>query len=358
MWSLNICTYNVMTPVLEPLRFNGQMERLRRIPSALAKLHTEKDLDIIVLQELIPGKYRRFLLAQLADLGWCFSTQPLQAGFWSTKLVSGGVVICSRYPMLAQQHHVFTSPCASTDCLASKGIVYAQILGPANNVVNVFATHFQAWATQEGVLIRQAQAEECFSFIQSLNIHPMEAVLFAGDLNLDYYTKRTELQDLEQRLQIALVPLTTQSFPFSSDPNTNAMMGNDDASMYTTRLYPNGCYDAYITTHKCPCCPQELLDYVGYSTQHLKPTHCVASVVMLKTEPFKMRLNLTNEHQLSDLSDHYPVLGTFQWNTASEFHTNPSVFSSVNTQAWTAFILFVLSMVLVVLLCIHESKGY
>ena len=352
MWSLNVCTYNVMTPVLEPLRFNGQWDRLRRIPPALLKLHqqTPGGLDVLVLQELIPGQYRRFLLAKLAELGWNYSTQPLQAGLWSSKLVSGGVLICSRHPLLAQKQRVFTSNCASTDCLASKGVVYAQILSPTNNIVNVFATHFQAWASPEGVFIRQAQAEECRSFIHSLNLHPEEAVLFAGDLNLDYYTKRSELSDLERRLRVEFVPLHTDSYPFSSDPNTNAMMGNDDASMYSTRLYPNGCYDAYIATQKCPCCPQELLDYVGYSTQHLLPVHCSASVVLLKTAEFNMKLNLTTERQLSDLSDHYPVVGTFHWNSPSEYHLNTGLSHSYQNQPLTAFILFAFVVVLVVLM--------
>ena len=359
MWTFNVCTYNVMTPVLEPLRFNGQMERLGRIPLALAQLHqaTQGGLDVVVFQELIPGKYRRFLLSKLTELGWCFHSSPLQnVQFLSTKMVSGGVIICSRFPILAEKQHVFTTECCGTDCLASKGVVYTQILGPQNNVVNVVATHFQAWATPEGVRIRRAQSEQCLRFIKSLNIPPTQPVIVVGDFNLDYYAQRKEVMNLEKHLQVKFISLHPDSHPFSSDPSTNAIVGNDDASMYSTRLYPHGCYDTFMTTLACPCCPQELLDYVGYSTNHLSPSSCSCSVVILKTEPFLMKMNMTTEREVADLSDHYPLVGTFQWVEESPGPMTTTSVCAPRTQL-RALAFFTLVMMVLFAWCLYLRRS-
>lgn len=319
MWSLNVCTYNIMTPVLEPLRYNGQMERLQRIGSALHQLHqrTVGGLDVIILQELIPGQYRRYLLSRLAEMGWSHVSDSLRGNLLSTKFVSGGVVVCSRRPILAHHQLVFSTECASTDCLANKGIVYCRVQGPHNNVVNVFATHLQAWSTRDGTRIRRAQTEQCAAFMASLDLHPSEAVLFAGDLNVDYYTQPVEVERMSRQLGVAFLPLSASSHLFSSDPNTNSMVGNDDAAMYSTRLYPHGCYGTYLETLTCPCCPQELLDYIGYSELHLRPATWQCAVVSLKVEPFVMKLNMTTERQMTDLSDHYPVIANLAWSSPS-----------------------------------------
>jgi endonuclease/exonuclease/phosphatase family metal-dependent hydrolase len=325
MWTINVCTYNIMTPVTQPLRYNGQMERLTLIPEALHDLHqnTPGGLDVLIIQELIPSKYHRFLKKKLALLGWTYCSHPLYSSVFSSKLVGGGVVIFSRHPILDQKQKVFECACTSTDCLASKGVVYCKVQLPSGNAVSVVATHFQAWATQTGAAVRREQAEECRSFIDSLGLQPSEAVLFAGDLNTDYYTQQPELAQISKALGVQLLSLDADSHPFTSDPNTNAMVGNDDAEMYSTRLYPSGCYEAYMQTLRCPCCPQELLDYMGFSLCHQHPvsTHC--QVVMLKTpQPIGIKLNVTTERMVSDLSDHYPLVGTFQWSSPSVHSCN------------------------------------
>lgn len=323
MWTINVCTYNIMTPVTQPLRYNGQMERLTRIPSALNELHkgTPGGLDVVILQELIPGKYHRFLQKRLASLGWNYCSQPLYSSVFSRKLVGGGVVIFSRHPIVDQKQKVFECACTSTDCLASKGVVYCKVQLPSGNAVSVVATHFQAWATQKGASVRRQQAEECKSFIDSLHLQPSEAVLFAGDLNTDYYTQQPELAQISQALGVQLLCLDVDSHPFTSDPNTNSMVGNDDAEMYSTRLYPTGCYEAYMQSLRCPCCPQELLDYIGFSLHHQHPVSTSCRVVVLKTpQPIGIKLNVTTERMVSDLSDHYPLVGTFQWSSPSVHH--------------------------------------
>lgn len=354
MWTINVCTYNIMTPVTQPLRYNGQMERLTRIPGALNDLHesTPGGLDVLIIQELIPGKYHRFLQKQLALLGWTHCSQPLYSSFFSSKLVGGGVVIFSRHPMLDQKQKVFACACTSTDCLASKGVVYCKIQLPNGNAVSVVATHFQAWATQTGATVRREQAEECKSFIDSLGLQPSEAVLFAGDLNTDYYTQQPELAQISETLGVQLLSLDADSHPFTSDPNTNAMVGNDDAEMYSTRLYPTGCYEAYMQTLRCPCCPQELLDYLGFSRHHQHPVSTRCHVVVLKTpEPIGIKLNVTTDRMVSDLSDHYPLVGTFQWSSPSVHHRDsesvcaPPAMSVVWPVGIVLFVLFVLVLV-------------
>ena len=122
---------------------------------------------------------------------------------------------------------------------------------------------------------------------------------------------------MSQQLGVVFLPLAPSSHPFSSDPNTNSLVGNDDAAMYSTRLYPHGCYGTYLDTLSCPCCPQELLDYIGYSELHLRPATWHCAVVLIKTEPFVMKLNMTTERQMTDLSDHYPLIASMAWASSS-----------------------------------------
>ena len=51
-WSLNICTYNLMLPIDEPIRYNGQYERASRVIHDIDMV-TPGGIDVIILQELM-----------------------------------------------------------------------------------------------------------------------------------------------------------------------------------------------------------------------------------------------------------------------------------------------------------------
>ena len=316
MWSVNMMTYNLMLPVSEPLRFNGQEQRSSRIPAELAKLDATMlgGLDIVAFQELIPPGYRHKVLLAMRQIGFPFQTPVLSVPFTTNqfKLASGGVVICSRHPIIATSNHVFDTICEGADCMACKGVVYARILLPNSNVINVFVTHLQAWDTPKASDIRRAQCQQVVTFMKTCNIVADEVVVLMGDLNVDYFSNQAELLRMLETMHMTLVPHVTPAgihAVFSSDPATNVLVGNDETLMYATQEYPKGCYDEYINALSCPCCPRERLDYALVSADHLKPVSGTSYIYPLKTaEPFNVQLNVTTTRAIRDLSDHYPLL--------------------------------------------------
>ena len=363
MWTFNLCTYNIMITVIEPIRHNGQRTRVSLLPSAILEMSesVREGIDVITFQELIPLEYRNILLNELALLGWKYHSADLSPDIMAGQLkaASGGVVIVSRHPIIAQHNSIFDTDCQGADCAACKGIVYCRVLLPDDNVVNVFSTHFQAWDTQKAHEIRRQQAQQCTDFIQSLHLPEDEAVVFSGDCNIDFYNNTTEITSLMGSMGLVLVKHDEKTHPFTSDPKTNKMMGNDETSMYATDLYPDGCYEEYIDTMSCPCCPREWLDYIAYSSQHLKPKYSMAKVYMMKTPTaFKMKLNVTTEREINDLSDHYPLIGTFTWSQPTPFKRRRikcDMVKSSNTW-WVLVVLGVIIIGITLLVSLGLSK--
>jgi endonuclease/exonuclease/phosphatase family metal-dependent hydrolase len=318
MWNCNVMTYNIMIPVSEPFRSNGQSQRTKLIPEAVKRMDDviQGGIDVIAFQELIPSQYVNTFLENMKAVGFAYASKPLTTSYLSgkLKLANGGVIICSKHPIIAEFTSVFDTECQSADCAACKGVVYCRIKCPNNNIINIFSTHFQAWNTKKAQQIRRQQTMQCVDFINSLNIPKDEPLLFLGDLNIDFYTGQKEITELLSVLDMEMTERIEESHPFSSDPANNQMMGNDETSMYSTKLYPNGCYQEYIATLSCPCCPRELLDYILFSKRHKRPISTTSEVVILKTKkPFKMRLNVTTEREINDLSDHYPIIAKTVW---------------------------------------------
>lgn len=309
-----MCTYNLMLTVPVPLRYNGQRERSARICGSLhllAKTHT--DIDVFVFQELTTG--RSVVVEGMAELGWPYAsdvlTTPCLSCAGTVKLLDGGVVIVSKYPITHQRGHVFRKACQGYDCLACKGSVLCRIV-KEGNVVNILGTHLQAWDNPRSRRVREVQATEIRELIDSASIPKDEPVVVLGDFNIDLNTNRTEIDMLRSTLYMSILDHGGVGVDgFSSDPKTNQLVGNDDGTMYKTTQYPHGCYADYMDSLHCPCCPREWLDFVGFSRGHLNPIKSAMHIHPLKsTDVFKMQFNLKEARYTTELSDHYPVLAT------------------------------------------------
>lgn len=314
---LTVLTYNTFLTVPVPLRFNGQKERSLQIPQAISLFNESltNKIDVIIATELIAPSHRERVLSQLRQRGWFYHTKPLSKNpfFDTLKLVSGGIVIISRYPILQEDAYIFEDACEGYDCTACKGCLYARI-NKNGHIFNVFGTHYQAWDTPTAQELRMRQAKDCQRFIARLDIPKTEPVIFGGDLNLDMYTCQAELKEVLDLIQMVPADRDRNSYQFTSDPSTNELMGSDEDSIYATLNHPKGCYNEYVATGVCICCPQQWLDYICYSTQHLQPSQSNMKVVKMKSrEPYKIQFNITTEKWINDLSDHYPVLGEFRF---------------------------------------------
>ena len=306
-------SYNIMAPVAEPIRFCGQMDRMKRIPSVvLEQLDPIAYVDFMVVQESMVSSQHMALSDGMRQAGFVYETSQIVGSMSDLKIVQGGLVVFSRHPIQKQLNCVFEGSCAREDCLASKGSVYLQ-LNKHGQVFHIFALHVQAWESPESRVVRRGQIAQVAKFIKDQNIPANEPVVLMGDFNVDLYSEQCQLRALFKLLDCEPLDRHPESHPFSSDPGTNQLMGIDDGLAYSSDAYPGGCYEQYLKTMHCVCCPQELLDYALVSRAHL-PVDNTASwmrVVPAKVKPFTMNVTLTIQREISDLSDHYPILARY-----------------------------------------------
>lgn len=299
--------YNTMLTVPSPFRFNGQHERAGMIPLALYELHKKSPIDIIVLCELIDPINSSRVLSRLGEYGWVYQSKPLPKNVYNLQLLSGGVYIVSRYAIHACHTHVFRS-CTGSDSYVSKGIVYCEIVKNRQKI-HVFATHLQAWDNLVGRTIRCAQAQEFIDFRDRIVPNRHWPMILCGDLNMDRYQQQPELKRFLISTDLIFPSSHVSGHAFSVDPQINALVGNDDPSMYTTQSYPTGCYDTYVANQSCVCCVPQWVDYMTYDKNATAPIHVHMYPVLLKTkEPYTMKFSSTISRAHNDLSDHFPLM--------------------------------------------------
>lgn len=342
---------NIFMPAAEPIVYTGQVERAQRIPKFLASLSPRP--DIIVLQESIVGSQHRMISDGLKSLGWTYETMPVTG----PAPMSGGIVIFSVWPILNQHQQAFEG-CLGSDCLCNKGFSYARI-SVDGTPLHVIGTHFQAWLTPEAIRVRRSQADAIGAFVRALE----GPVVVCGDLNIDTYSEPRELKELCARMGVASVELDMDSHPFSSDPATNTLVGLDGDEEYASARWPRGCRDELTGSQICPCCPQELLDYVCVSG----PIKGVARVVPAKSEAMLLRTSFKTSAWSPDLSDHFPVQATLQINSAGSVddvaeYVAPERSFVLSWYAWIVIVfcaLFVVvGIVIVVFMNLPASEGY
>ena len=307
------CTYNVLATMPEPIRFQGQYERMSRIPLAIERfVDTIEHLDFIVVQELISSEAHHILSVGLYNLGFIYETDQLVGDLSALKIVQGGLVLFSRFPIIDHKTKVFDGVCSREDCLSAKGAVYARI-DKFGQMFNVFSVHVQAWESEASRNVRRNQFLQMKRFMSDMNIPESEPLVILGDFNIDMFSEQKQLQRMVKCLDAELLPKHPDSHPFTSDPSTNTLMGVDDATSYSSPSFPIGCEDEYLKTGRCICCPCEWLDYALYSKKHapLNKNQSYMRAIPLKSDPFISNLTWTNKREIRDLSDHYPLLCKF-----------------------------------------------
>lgn len=319
------------------------------------------------------NKSRDLLTAAMINNGWIYHTNVVDypGVFVGTKPANGGGIIFSKWPIEATSQYIFTNA-SGQDKQAAKGVIYARVIKEHNGIkqaFNIFGTHLQAWSTPEGAKTREKQLNEIYNnFLPNINIPTdgSEVVIFQGDMNTDYVLYPDEVENMKKILHAELPPFTPDSVLYTSNPSTNYLVGKDGAAdsngclseyrkqidrgdtsrpmhickslAYNKKLLNNRFVDRETGLIKiqnkpcrayCPCCPHEMLDYILYSTEtkYLQPTKAEIQIIPLKSiTPLSHKWgwcdgaecvvrtkenpsNLTG----SDLSDHYPIVATFEF---------------------------------------------
>lgn len=320
MCDLTCVSWNIMAPVPTPIRYTGQVERMERIPTVFAEqLDNIKFADICVVQESIVNDLHVRLRKGMQRIGFIYETKQLVGSIMRFKIVQGGVVIFSRFPIVRQDTVIFEGLCDKEDCLAAKGAVYAQVK-KGNHLFHIFALHLNSWESPKSRAVRRGQMAEVYKFIQRQNIPSDEPVVMMGDFNVDLYSEQRQLKALCDIVKFGMLSRHKDTHAFTSDPMTNQLMGIDDTSAYSSDAFPGGCSEEYIRTLHCVCCPQEWLDHALYSREHSKPdiTKSWTRVVPVKAIPFTVNLTFTTKREITDLSDHYPIISYYVFPDAKE----------------------------------------
>jgi hypothetical protein len=308
-----VVTLNTFTAVPAPIRFSGQRTRLKKMARLMSRLNGG-DVDAFVLCECIVPSVVEDLLQPLAELGWPYCTKPLFSDRMLAQnlmptLMSGGVFIMSRWPIVDEHQRVFENAIGA-DALVSKGVTHARIL-KHGKMFNVMGTHMQAWKTTEARTVRLKQSIEIRDFIRRLDLSPREPLLFAGDINIDRDSQFVDLQNFLHVTELNMPPIVGAERHTVS--KNNQLYGVDDPSQYRNDSWPDGCYDVYLDTLRCVCCADAWIDYVLTSRSHQLPCARSSSLQALPMHvpAYRVQLALNTWRKVRDLTDHYAVIGKF-----------------------------------------------
>lgn len=296
-------TYNVCLSIGPPIVFNGAHARAERIADCVYS--NIQDVDVIMLQELVVNRKR----VLDSFIHHPYQTKKVQSSIFSDNIrfLSSGLAVISKYPIVKQRSIIFKGITYHMEVFMSKGAVYAKIKTPIG-FVHVFNTHVNAWTCPKAIVARETQCQQIAAFIKAQDIPVTELVIVGGDLNQDIY-EHVSATDTISKMLGGVNFYRPTDVSFSCDPQTNVLVGTDDANEYATRSRKHGCYAEFVETGKCVCCPRQLLDLMGSMQHHLQPSTASFEVVPIKTRvPFNVHMNLYHIRTIRDVSDHYPCV--------------------------------------------------
>ncbi|XP_071963890.1 sphingomyelinase C-like [Antedon mediterranea] len=303
---IRVISYNVWE--LRYLYYqSGQRERTCRIVRQLISMHPE--VDVICFNEVFMGGCFSNSSLTIRDIltqyGFVYYTETVGTPTTILKPENGGVFIVSRWPIIRKAQHVYDNAAYSTtDFLSGKGAMYVEIEKTVKNIsrrYHVLGTHLQAQERFETQSVRVAQAKEMYMFKRRQSIPADEPVMYVGDLNCDWVDTQNHAEDVINTLH-------------SSEPERIGELN------YTYDRSLNDVFPGTPIEDKT----SQWLDYALYSNEHLLPDSSSVQVIRPLAQPFEIcsvslfpgyrfpdEQRCRRTRVMSDLSDHFPVLGHF-----------------------------------------------
>lgn len=264
----NVLSYNIWATTI----FGSKKvdTRLDQMPAVMA------DYDALVLTEVFDKIATNELLGKLR------AEYPYQSSdvFKLGKILESGIRIVSRWPFTIEDSFEY-NPCNGIQCAASRAVIYVKI-HKQGNPYHIFATHTQSSDDDANRTARLAQLQEMGEYIRGLNIPANEAVIMAGDFNVNKIGLPEDRDYLEDVLSATEPENRGHKFSYDADTNTWAEQ-------------------PYI----------EYLDYTLSANNNLQPITSYQEVFA----PRSMTAALWGEW---DLSDHYPARGIFTYPSAAQ----------------------------------------
>ena len=254
---------------------NGPNDNGRRVLPISEVLNASR-ADVIVLSELQSNTFS-FVLMQRLRVNFPFNTRVLGRDGGNE---DGGVAIFSRWPITTSQEIVFSRG-NNWDYFSNKGVMYARI-DKLNRIYHVFGTHAQAIYNNNEThkQTRDGQFAEAKTFIDGLNLPNNELVVLAGDLNVNFYD-RSEYNAALRSMRMHSPDLSgIQRRPATYSPRSNTLRPGDSRA--------------------------ELLDYVLFSRDHLRPSMAASWVRQMRIPG-----GLPDDPSIVHASDHYAIEARF-----------------------------------------------
>ena len=293
--TLHVLAYNIYLRPESVLMFSdGQSLRVPLIAAEILR----DNYDVIVFNEAFDDSLRPVLRQQLAAVYPYAARVPESSSPFKG---DSGVMILSRWPIEngeGKGEYRLFDRCLGKDCWAEKGVAYIQI--NKNGIrYHVFGAHLQADPPtgRAPIGVRQSQLRTIRQFIDDKKIPSTDAVIIAGDLNIDMYAPgRSEYTQMLQIL--GAVHPEVRGHPYSFDERLNDLGSDRNRTA--------------------------LLDYVLYSAKHRQPLlfslfggadPSFNRVMFYRADQAWQQWDVRMGMALWDISDHYPIFGrlVFSW---------------------------------------------
>ncbi|QFI38617.1 sphingomyelin phosphodiesterase [Moritella marina ATCC 15381] len=258
---LSLLSYNIWATTI----FGSKKvdTRLTEMPAIMS------GYDVLVLTEVFDLIRTNKLLKQLSAEYSFTSSEIFKLG----KIMQSGTRILTRWPVEEEKNLKYTN-CDGIQCAATRGVIYTRI-NKQGYIYHVFATHTQSSDDDQNRSARLAQLEEMGEFIRQQNIPADEAVILAGDFNINKIGLPADRDQMEYILN-ASEP-ENKGHPLSFDSDTN---------YWAEKPY------------------LEYLDYTLTGNDNLQP-------ITAGQEIFAPRVLTESLWGIWDLSDHYAARGHF-----------------------------------------------
>lgn len=260
--------------------------------------------DVVVLSEAFEDPVRERITAAMAAHGYT-ATQALGAGLRTECRASlgpielpfsvglnGGVVIYSPHRLEHWSQRIFHPVCAGEDCCSSKGVLYARLRRDDGLCLHIFGSHLQNQAPE---LSSEADPAEVRTRQLGIIREMIDAevdqdacpgpVIVAGDLNLERHELAAAASVLHARIP--------EHFDGPRSWGQHSLRSQSDEP--------------------------EHLDYVLLTDDYEAPLYSVNETRIFRSPHAVSRsgiggiLRRAQPDMLSDLSDHHPVAGHFEW---------------------------------------------
>jgi len=312
-YDVKVLSYNIFLrpPFIKNNADDYKNERLQEF----MKSELEK-YDIVCLQEMFSlANYRQQLLLTTAyEKGFHYYAKSVDPHWLSGKFIDAGLVILSKYPILATDGMIYLNG-NQIDSWAAKQVIYAKIQVSPTFFVHVFTTHMQAsyYDNVESVNVindkaRASQVQEIADFVKSKTDNSPYPTIIAGDFNIDSRGENAEYKYMMDTLVTAM-PTVKDLLQETDHPIT---YGDFEDVEHTheenkTMSVPRELHLTHTADH---CCGLSI-DYIFFADTEANKREKILEVRDTKVEEFFVDPKIFT---FSQLSDHYGVSTTLRIN--------------------------------------------